>query len=131
MPFSKTAYVLSPQLREASVCYAFYTPLAGKPLDNGYPFRCLIELPNFLETTVMIHRCKWVLKDSENQVKVMEEDFDLKQFILIKPYENLFQKVTHVVTSRLTLVEGAYHGIDTVGRPVCFKIPSFEMQVPE
>ncbi|MCD6050382.1 MAG: hypothetical protein K0Q55_1785 [Verrucomicrobia bacterium] len=115
---------------QARVCYAFYTPSASELTAGQYPFLCLFELHNHFDEALTIQRCKWFFRDSENGLAVVEEEFDFKRFIFIKSWEAFYHKISHMVTSRLTTVEGAYQGIDKAGKPVLFKVPEFEMRVP-
>lgn len=127
----KSIHLAPTRVMPARVCYALYTPSASELTAGPYSFLCLFELHNHFDEALTIQRCKWVFRDSENRLAVVEEEFDFKQFIFIKSREAFYHKISHMLASRLTTAEGAYQGIDKAGKPVLFKVPEFEMRVPK
>lgn len=109
------------------VVYAPHLP--GTP-EQPHSFVYFISIHNDSEVTVTIKGRKWVVRDGNGGVVAVEGDGVVGEFPVIPPGERFSYNSRHLLGTRTGEAEGAYLGIDELGRRVITRIPRFTMEVP-
>lgn len=107
-----------------------YMPGLETPGDRPHPFAYFITIWNRSSDTVQIKARKWVVRESNGEVVVVEGEGVVGKFPLLKPGESFSYNSYHVLQCD-GRAEGSFFGITAAGRPVYARIPSFEMVIPQ
>lgn len=108
-----------------------YMPDADAPSDRPYAFAYFITIENASAEVVTIRGRKWVIRNSANEVTVVEGDGVVGQFPRLEPSQHFSYNSYHITNTTRCWAEGAYLGITDAGRKVITRIPRFEMKAPE
>jgi ApaG protein len=106
-----------------------YDPTRPAPPDRPHPFVYHISIHNDSPETVSIFGRKWIVRDTEGQTMVVEGDGVVGQFPKLSPGETFSYNSYHVVKTEST-ASGSFFGTTSHGRPVCTRIPAFDMHPP-
>jgi ApaG protein len=99
------------------------------PPDRPHPFVYHISIHNGSEETIRIFGRKWIVRDTDGDTMVVEGDGVVGQFPNLSPGQTFSYDSYHVIKSESTAT-GSFFGTTEEGRPVCVRIPPFEMQPP-
>ncbi len=106
-----------------------YDKTRPAPPDRPHPFVYQISIHNHSTETVNIFGRKWIVKDSEGDILVVEGDGVVGQFPNLQPGQTFTYNSYHVIKSEST-ANGTFFGTTQHGRPVAVSIPPFEMSPP-
>lgn len=106
-----------------------YDPTRPAPPDRPHPFVYHISIHNESADTVSIFGRKWIVRDTDGQTMVVEGDGVVGQFPKLSPGESFSYNSYHVIKADST-ASGSFFGTTSHGRPVCMRIPAFDMQPP-
>jgi len=106
-----------------------YDPTRPAPPDRPHPFVYHISIHNGSPETVSIFGRKWIVRDREGQTTVVEGDGVVGQFPKLLPGETFSYNSYHVIKTEST-ANGSFFGTTSHGRPVCTRIPAFDMHPP-
>lgn len=100
------------------------------PEDKPYAFVYFISIRNVGKTPVKILARKWIVKETNSEVVVVEGDGVVGQKPLLGPGEEFSYNSYHVVACD-ALVEGSFFGRDAAGQVFVTPIPKFKLHLPE
>lgn len=106
-----------------------YMPSLEAPPEKPHPFVYFISIHNDSSVPVTIRGRKWVVREDDGEVTVVEGDGVVGQTPLIEPGGNFSYNSYHVVAGGAT-VEGAFFGETATGEWVFTRIPEFRLEVP-
>jgi ApaG protein len=112
-----------------SVDKVLYDPSRPAPPDRPHPFIYYLSIHNESEEPVNIFGRKWIVRDTEGDTLVVEGDGVVGQFPRIEPGEAFSYNSYHVIKADSTAT-GSFFGRTDGGKPVCARIPNFEMTTP-
>jgi len=99
------------------------------PPDRPHPFVYHISIHNGSDEVVRIFGRKWIVRDTDGDTMVVEGDGVVGQFPNLAPGQSFSYDSYHVIKSESTAT-GSFFGSTDDGRPICVRIPPFEMQPP-
>lgn len=94
-------------------------------------FAYFISIHNDTEVAVTIKGRKWVVRNEQGDVDVVEGDGVVGQFPTVAPGEKYSYDSFHVLKTAAAVAEGSYLGVDGLGRRVLVRIPRFRMVAPK
>ncbi|MBM3875665.1 MAG: ApaG domain [Verrucomicrobia bacterium] len=103
--------------------------MPGRP-EQPHCFVYYISIHNDADIAVTIKARKWVVKDDEGGVLVVEGDGVVGQTPTIEPGSKFSYQSRHLLKAQTGEAEGSYIGLDALGRRVLVRIPRFRMTVP-
>ncbi len=106
-----------------------YDPTRPAPPDRPHPFVYHVSIHNDSLETVNIFGRKWIVRDTDGDTLVVEGDGVVGQFPKLAPGQSFSYNSYHVIKAESTAT-GSFFGTTTQGRPVCARIPRFEMHPP-
>jgi ApaG protein len=115
---------------EATVDEVIYMPDLDAPSDRPYPFVYFITITNRSKTPVTIRGRKWVVRQDDDEVIVVEGDGVVGQFPRLAPGEEFSYNSRHYV-ARNSQAEGAFFGESDEGKLYFCRIPRFSMRLPD
>ena len=107
-----------------------YQLLRPDQSDKPHSFIYFITIHNDSEVGVTIKGRKWVVTHSDGTMLVVEGDGVVGETPLIEPGEKFSYNSRHVIETPWAVAEGAYLGMDSLGRRVLTRIPRFKMNIP-
>lgn len=107
-----------------------YMPSLEAPQDKPHPFVYFISIRNRSSEQVTIRGRKWVVRENDGEVTVVEGDGVIGQMPVLVPGEDFSYNSYHV-TKHGARVEGAFFGETAGGEWVFARIPEFQLRVPE
>ena len=107
-----------------------YMPSLDAPQDKPHPFVYFISIHNDSPVPVTIRGRKWVVKEDDGEIVVVEGDGVVGQTPTIQPGEHFSYNSYHVV-SKNALATGAFFGETATGEWIFTRIPEFPLVVPE
>lgn len=107
-----------------------YMPSLDAPDDKPHPFVYFISIRNQSGERVTIRGRKWIVREDDGEVTVVEGDGVVGQTPVIASGEDFSYNSYHVV-SRGATVEGAFFGETAGGEWVFARIPAFRLEVPD
>ncbi len=107
-----------------------YMPSLDAPEDKPHPFVYFISIRNTTNETVTIRGRKWVVRENNGEVTVVEGEGVIGQSPLIEPGKDFSYNSYHV-TRDGARVEGAFFGETAGGEWVFARIPEFQLKVPD
>ncbi len=105
-----------------------YMPGLDSPLNKPHPFVYFISIFNDSPVPVVIRGRKWVVREDDGEVTVVEGEGVVGQKPIIDPGEHFSYNSYHVVARRAR-VSGAFFG-EAAGEWVFARIPEFSLEVP-
>ncbi len=115
---------------EVSIDEVLYMPDLDAPQDRPYPFVYFITISNNSQTPVTVRGRKWVVRQENDEVIVVEGDGVVGQFPRLSPGEDFSYNSRHYV-SQNSEAEGAYFVESDEGRHYFCRIPRFSLRLPE
>jgi ApaG protein len=106
-----------------------YMPSLDAPAEKPHPFIYFISIHNDSPVPVTIRGRKWIVRENDGEVTVVEGDGVVGQTPLIGPGGHFSYNSYHVVAGDAR-VEGAFFG-EAAGEWVYVRIPEFQLHVPE
>jgi ApaG protein len=106
-----------------------YDPSRPAPPDRPHPFLYHVSIHNGSDETVNIFGRKWIVRDTDGDTLVVEGDGVVGQFPKLGPGQTFSYNSYHVIKAESTAT-GSFFGTTGQGRPVCARIPRFEMHPP-
>jgi ApaG protein len=106
-----------------------YMPSLDAPQDKPHPFVYFISIHNDSPVAVTVRGRKWVVREDDGEVTVVEGDGVVGQTPLIEPGGHFSYNSYHVVAGGAS-VEGAFFGETAAGEWIFTRIPAFRLEVP-
>lgn len=106
-----------------------YMPSLDAPQERPHPFVYFISIKNESGEKVTIRGRKWIVREEDGEVIVVEGDGVVGQSPVIAPGENFSYNSYHV-TRGDSVAEGAFFGETEDGEWVFARIPEFKLKVP-
>jgi ApaG protein len=106
-----------------------YMPSLDAPPDKPHPFVYFISIHNDSPVPVTIRGRKWVVREEDGDVTVVEGEGVVGQSPLIEPGGHFSYNSYHVVAAAAA-VSGAFFGETATGEWVFARIPEFRLEVP-
>ena len=107
-----------------------YMPSLDAPPDKPHPFVYFISIFNDSDIPVTVRARKWVVRQDDGEVTVVEGDGVVGQMPCIEPGGHFSYNSYHVIALGST-VSGAFFGETTEGDWFFARIPDFRLEVPE
>ena len=107
-----------------------YMPTLDASTEKPHPFVYFITILNDSTERVRILGRKWVIRESDGEVTVVEGDGVVGQTPVLEPGGEFSYNSYHV-TADSALVTGAYFGTTAAGDKVRSKIPEFKLELPD
>lgn len=107
-----------------------YMPNLESPPDRPHPFVYFITIDNESGEPVTIRGRKWVVREEDGNVTVVEGEGVVGQAPVLLPGDDFSYNSYHV-TATNAVAEGAFFGTTGEGRAVFARIPSFRLDVPK
>jgi ApaG protein len=130
----RLSWVVSVRFKEldgfsVSVDSVSYDPTRPAPPDRPHPFIYHLSIHNESSESVNIFGRKWIVRDSDGHTLVVEGDGIVGQFPRLEPGETFSYNSYHVIKAEST-AGGSFFGRTDTGKPVCARIPDFDMSPP-
>ena len=106
-----------------------YMPNLEAPPDRPHPFVYFISIRNESDEHVTIRGRKWVVREGDGNVVVVEGEGVVGQSPSLGPGDDFSYNSYHV-TATDAVAEGAFFGTTADGRAVFVRIPQFRLEVP-
>lgn len=106
-----------------------YMPSLDAPEDRPHPFVYFISIRNDSPERVTIRGRKWIVREDDGEVLVVEGDGVVGQSPSLDPGEEFSYNSYHV-THLGGVAEGAFFGQTPDGAWVSVRIPEFRLEVP-
>ena len=107
-----------------------YMPSLDAPSDRPHPFVYFITIVNDGAEAVTIGGRKWVIRQENDEILVVEGDGVVSQTPRLEPSGGDFTYNSYHVISHSSVAEGASFGKTDAGRRVFTRIPEFELKLP-
>ena len=107
-----------------------YQRLNTQQSEKPHSFIYFISIHNNSEVAVTIRGRKWVVTHDDGSVLVVEGDGVVGETPTIQPGGKFSYNSRHIIGTDSAMAEGAYLGVDQLGRRVMMRIPRFRMEVP-
>ncbi|MCP5536272.1 MAG: ApaG domain-containing protein [Akkermansiaceae bacterium] len=105
-------------------------PTLDAPPDKPHPFVYFITITNDSTERVRIIGRKWVIREEDGEVTVVEGDGVVGQTPALDPGEDFSYNSYHV-TAKAALVSGAFFGMTAAGQKVRVRMPDFPLVLPD
>ena len=106
-----------------------YMPGLDAPSDKPHPFVYFISIHNDSPVPVTIRGRKWVVREDDGEVTVVEGEGVVGQTPVIDPGGHFSYNSYHVVNAGAS-VSGSFFG-EAAGEWIYTRIPEFRLEVPE
>lgn len=107
-----------------------YMPSLDAPPEKPHPFVYFISIHNDSPVPVTIRGRKWVVREANGEVVVVEGDGVVGQTPVIEPGGHFSYNSYHVV-ARAAIASGAFFGETATGEWIFTRIPEFRLDVPD
>jgi ApaG protein len=107
-----------------------YMPSLDAPEDRPHPFVYFISIVNDGPEAVTIRGRKWVIRQENDEILVVEGDGLVSQTPRLESSGGDFTYNSYHVVSHSSQVEGAFFGETDEGRRVFTRVPEFELKLP-
>ena len=107
-----------------------YMPSLDAPMVKPHPFVYFISIHNDSSVPVTIRGRKWVVREDDGEVTVVEGDGVVGQCPVIEPGGHFSYNSYHVVAGG-AMVSGAFFGETALGEWIFTRIPEFRLEVPD
>lgn len=106
-----------------------YMPSLDAPPDKPHPFVYFISIHNDSPVAVTIRGRKWVVREQNGEVSVVEGEGVVGQTPTIEPGGHFSYNSYHVVAGG-AVASGAFFGETAAGEWIFARIPEFRLDVP-
>lgn len=103
-----------------------YDPLLETPLGKPHAFVYFITIHNKSSQALTVKGRKWVVREDEGDITVLEGEGVVGEFPYLLPGENFSYNSYHV-TAGPAVAEGAYLAVTDEGEAVVALIPEFAL----
>lgn len=103
-----------------------YDPLLETPLGKPHAFVYFITIHNKSSQALTVKGRKWVVREDEGDITVLEGEGVVGEFPYLLPGENFSYNSYHV-TAGPSVAEGAYLAVTDEGEAVVALIPEFAL----
>jgi len=107
-----------------------HMPSLDAPAEKPHPFVYFISIYNDSPVSVTLRGRKWVVREDDGQVTVVEGDGVVGQNPVIEPGGHFSYNSYHVVARRAR-VSGAFFGETATGEWIFTRIPEFRLEIPD
>lgn len=107
-----------------------YMPSLDAPQDRPHPFVYFISICNDGAVPVVIRGRKWIVREENGPVTVVEGEGVVGQQPVIEPGGHFSYNSYHVVGEKAE-AEGAFFGETSAGEWIFARIPKFQLEIPE
>ncbi len=107
-----------------------YMPGLDSPDAKPHPFVYFISIHNDSQVPVTIRGRKWVVREDDGEVTVVEGDGVVGQTPVIEPGGHFSYNSYHVSAGNAK-VSGAFFGETATGQWIFARIPDFRLVVPD
>jgi ApaG protein len=107
-----------------------YMPSLDAPEDKPHPFVYFLTIQNESTQTVTVRARKWVVREKDGEVTVVEGEGVIGQTPEIQPGGRFSYNSYHVVQVDAQ-VTGAFLAETANGRLVSARIPDFSLKIPD
>ena len=114
---------------EVSVDDVMFMPSLDAPQDRPFPFVYFITIRNLSKITVTVKGRKWVVKQHNGEINVVEGDGVVGQFPRLEPGGEFSYNSCHTISEN-SEATGAYFAEADDGSRYFVRIPSFLMELP-
>lgn len=111
------------------VSEVLYVPTLEAPEDKPHPFVYFINIINDSNEQVTLHGRKWLIREHDGEVTVLEGDGIVGQRPVIASEDRYSYNSYHVLAGSGT-AWGAFYGVTASGGRVSVAIPEFGMAIP-
>lgn len=114
---------------EVSVDDVLFMPSLDAPAERPFPFVYFLTIRNNSPLTVTVRGRKWVVRQEDGEVIVVEGDGVVGQFPRLEPGDEFSYNSCHAVSGN-SEASGAYFVVADSGKAYCARIPTFRMELP-
>ena len=107
-----------------------YMPTLDAPDDKPHPFVYFITITNKSTERIRITARKWIVREQNGEIVVVEGDGVVGQTPELNPGETFSYNSYHVIADE-ALVKGAFFGITDMGSRIRATIPDFKLDLPD
>jgi len=107
-----------------------YMPSLDAPDDKPHPFVYFITIVNDSTESVRIMGRKWVVREENGEMTVVEGEGVVGQTPALEPGTNFSYNSYHVSADE-ALVKGSFFAITAGGHNVRVSIPEFKLELPD
>ena len=111
------------------VSEVLYVPTLEAPEEKPHPFVYFIDIINDSAAEVTFHGRKWLIREHNGEITVLEGDGIVGQRPVVAPNDRYSYNSYHVVAGS-GAAWGAFYGMTDAGAPVMVPIPEFGMAIP-
>lgn len=115
---------------QVSVDDVMYMPSLDAPADRPFPFVYFITIRNLSDLTVTVKARKWVVKQRNGEMIVVEGDGVVGQFPRLEPGEEFSYNSCHTICQD-SEASGAFFAESPSGETWFTRIPAFQMELPQ
>lgn len=112
------------------VSEVLYVPTLEAPPEKPYPFVYFVDVINDSTEKVTIHGRKWVVRDHDGELTILEGEGVVGQHPAIEPGDRFSYNSYHVVAGH-GAAWGAFYGVTGSGQQIFITIPEFSLEVPK
>lgn len=113
-----------------NVSEVLYVPTLEAPEEKPHPFVYFIDVLNDSEEAVTLHARKWMVRENDGGLTVMEGEGIVGQHPHLPPGDRYSYNSYHVLAGS-GIATGAFYGVTAGGKRVFVRIPEFEMAIPD
>lgn len=97
--------------------------------EKPHAFIYFLTISNLSDSTVTLNGRRWVIRDVEAQLNVIEGEGIVGKTPTLAPGESFSYNSHHALACN-AVAEGSFHGITSEGEPIHVRIPAIEMTIP-
>ena len=107
-----------------------YMPTLDAPKEKPHPFVYFITISNDSTERVRVLGRKWVIREKDGELTVVEGDGVVGQTPVLEPGGNFSYNSYHVVGDDAQ-VSGCFFGTTATGKKVRVRMPDFTLELPD
>lgn len=107
-----------------------YMPSLDAPSEKPHPFVYFITVQNGSTDQIRITGRKWVVREVDGEIAVVEGDGVVGQTPILGPGEDFSYNSYHI-TAENARVSGSFFGETATGKKVRVRIPDFKLELPD
>lgn len=107
-----------------------YMPTLDAPKDKPHPFVYFVTILNDSTERVRVLGRKWVIREKDGELTVVEGDGVVGQTPVLEPGDNFSYNSYHVVAGDAE-ASGCFFGTTATGNKVRVRMPDFSLELPD
>ena len=107
-----------------------YMPTLDAPKEKPHPFVYFITILNDSTERIRVLGRKWVIREKDGELTVVEGDGVVGQTPVLEPGDNFSYNSYHVVAYNAE-VSGCFFGTTATGDKVRVRMPDFALELPD